>query len=105
MRGKLNWLPVLFALTLAACGGSTVAPASGPASPGGDPLQKLYDSAKAEGQVTVVNPTNADVMTQMAAGFNAKYPSIKVNLSNLTAGQTVERIVTEATANKTSLDV
>jgi iron(III) transport system substrate-binding protein len=148
MNRRFSWLPIVFGITLAACGGSTTAPASSAAAPatsspaaaakpstsaaasaaakpagstaasaaakpagsaaaasGSDVLQQLYTAAKAEGQVTVVAPTNADVMNKMVEGFNARYPGIKVNVSNLTAGQTVERIVTEATANKTSLDV
>ncbi len=54
--------------------------------------------------MTVVAPTQDELMTQLVDAFNKKYPGIKVNVTNMTAGQTVERIVTESSAGKTSVD-
>ena len=82
---------------------------SAPASTGkpaasSEGIEQLYAAAKAEGQVTVFAPTPNEIMSQVVAAFSQKYPGVKVNNTDLTAGQTVERIVTESATGKSSID-
>jgi iron(III) transport system substrate-binding protein len=103
------------ALTLSACGGSAASPssaagaspaASGSAASSAGPqnLDQLYAAAKSEGQVTIFAPTPDEIMAKMVDAFSQKYPGVKVNITDITAGQTVERIVTESATGKVSVD-
>jgi iron(III) transport system substrate-binding protein len=104
MSAKLTGLSLVFTLLMVACGTSTT-PASKQAPASGGGSASLYSAAKAEGQVIVVAPFNGEITNKLVSAFELKYPGVKVNITNLTAGQTVERIVTEGAANRTSLDV
>ena len=105
MLNTRQWAAIL-ALTvgLTACG--SAAPASSGASASGEAtnIDQLYAAAKREGTVTVYAPTPTEIMSQMVSAFNQKYPGIKANATDLTAGQTVERIVTESASGKVSID-
>ncbi|HEX6511098.1 MAG TPA: extracellular solute-binding protein [Chloroflexota bacterium] len=93
------------AACLAACGGSAPA-ASSPAAPaGGLSVDQIYTAAKTEGQLAYFAPTPPDVIKQMIDAFGKKYPGVKVNYTDLTAEQTVERIITESKTGKGSIDI
>jgi iron(III) transport system substrate-binding protein len=94
----------------AVCGGGAPSPSSAPAgaaaSPGsGDPLANLVAAAKKEGTFTLWGADDvADVQCYMG-GFSQSYAGIDAQHFEITAGEGTERIITEARAGKTSLDV
>lgn len=108
-------LLLALAIFLAACGSDKkvggekgkdakqAAPAEKPAETA-DPLAKLYQAAKAEGEVSFWGPTDPDEIKLLSEGFNKRFPGIKVNGFELTAGELVQRIVTEAKAGKIAVD-
>ncbi len=98
-------LGLLLALSMAACGGTSAPSSAQPTGSGtAESIDQLYAAAKREGQVTVFAPTPTEIMSQMVTAFNQKYPGVKANVTDLTAGQTVERIVTESAGGKVSID-
>jgi iron(III) transport system substrate-binding protein len=108
----IRGLPAMaFIAALAACGGTPAQPNGAAARPsssagnsGAQTLDQLYAAARAEGQATIFAPTPNEIMAQMVDAFSLKYPGVKVTATDLTAGQTVERIVTESATGKVSVD-
>ncbi len=81
-----------------------VAPTVGKGAPATGSLQALYEAAKAEGEFNFWGPTDPDEMNALAAAFNKRFPGVKMKMFEITAGQLVQRIVTEAQAGKINAD-
>lgn len=94
-----RWIVSLFFLMAAI----VLLPAHGEGAQAGS-LQALYEAAKAEGEVSFWGPTDPDEMIPLSAAFNKRFPGIKVKPFEITSGQLVQRIVTEAQAGKVSAD-
>jgi iron(III) transport system substrate-binding protein len=82
-----------------------LAPAGSEGAPAAGSLQALYEAAKVEGEVAFWSPTAApDEFSALTAAFSKRFPGIKVNPFEITAGQMVQRFVTEAQIGKVSGD-
>jgi iron(III) transport system substrate-binding protein len=75
------------------------------AAPSKQTLQELERAAKAEGEVIWQVVGSAPMWQPAADAFHAKYPDIKVTVFSAGASEMPGRIITEAKANKISLDV
>lgn len=112
MRTSLTrrWLGLT--LLVVACGMPSASPAaqSGTtAAPGIEASQspllaQLYQAARQEGEVVFESAQNSEVMQPLIDRFSQKYPGVRVAYANRTPGETVERIVAEATAGRLSID-
>ncbi len=76
-----------------------------PASKAASSLDQLYEAAKREGQVITWGPEDPEPMKLMAEDFNKRFPGIQVKHFEITAGESVERIIAEAQVGKVSLDM
>ncbi len=79
-------------------------PTIGEGAPATGSLQALYEAAKAEGEFNFWGPTDPDEMIALEAAFNKRFPGVKMKMFEITAGQLVQRIVTEAQAGRVSAD-
>jgi len=68
-------------------------------------LDRLYEAAKAEGEVYLQSPVKATAIAEIAKIFEKRYPGIKVVYSNKSGGATVAQVVTEAGAGKVTIDL
>ena len=100
MTNRKHWILSIAFIAMALW----LVPAGSEGAPATGPLQALYEAAKAEGEVSFWGPTDPDEMIPLAAGFNKRFPGIKVKPFEITSGQLVQRIVTEAQAGKFSAD-
>jgi len=98
MNGQLS--QALF-LTLALLGGFPAAPASVHAQS----EDELVRGAKKEGKVVFWSSMRIEDSRALAAGFETKYPFIKVDIFRAGGEQIVNRAVAEHTAGKTTYDV
>ena len=96
--------------TPASSGGSSTA-ASAAASAGsgatasGQSLQDLVAAAEKEGSVTWYTANSTTDVTNIVAGFNKKYPSIKVNTLRESSDKMPSRVLTEQKGGKFNADV
>ena len=75
------------------------------AEPDAAAIQKLYEAAKAEGEVLWQVGGRLDSIVPVAKEFEKKYPGIKVKPFSSSASGIAARVITEAAAGKMSLDV
>ena len=68
-------------------------------------IQKLYEAAKAEGEVLWQTGGRLKQILPVAKDFEKKYPGIKVKAFSSSASGIATRLITEAAAGKLSLDV
>lgn len=68
-------------------------------------IQKLYEAAKAEGEVFWQTGGRLKQILPVAKDFETKYPGIKVTAFSSSAAGIATRVITEAAAGKISLDV
>ncbi len=109
-------LMLLLPLALAACGGGTTSPAStaaisSAAKPAGSgtnaSLQSIIDAANKEGQMMLWadNPMQADV-AKVNEAFNSRFgTNIKMQVTNMAAGDARTRITADAQAGHYDVDV
>lgn len=93
-------------ILLSGCGGKAEEPVPASAKPPemSPEVAKIYEEAKKEGKV--IYWTSDDVeMPKLIEGFNKQFPDIKVESFQLQPPQVVEKIITEANANQTNVDV
>lgn len=93
---------------LSGCGKSDSSPAASaaPARPAGNgAMEKLYALAQKEGTVVYWTPTETELETRIAAEFAKTYPGIKVVPFSIKPGNAVERITSEASAGRASVDL
>ena len=72
---------------------------------GADRLQRLYDGAKKEGNLSIYTSAQSDDMGALVAGFEKKYPGIKVSTWRAGSEKVLQRAITEARGNRFTLDV
>jgi ABC-type Fe3+ transport system substrate-binding protein len=91
----------------AACGGATPAPAATGAATtaGAKGIDALYAAAKREATFVSWGPDDPGDVKCYMDGFTKAFPGIANSHFEITAGEAAEKIVTEAKAGKTSLDV
>lgn len=122
MKKRIIWIVVLCIslILLAGCGNSqqgganndnkggtsTPAPSTGNSSPSGmDPaVAEIYEKAKAEGKVIWWSPDD-DEVEPIKKAFEAKYPGITMEHFELKPSDAIQRIITEANAGQTNVDV
>lgn len=71
---------------------------------GADRLQRLIDGAKKEGNLSIYTSAQTDDMGALVAGFEKKY-GIKVSVWRAGSEKVLQRAVTEARANRNSVDI
>ena len=71
---------------------------------GADRQQKLIDGAKKEGQLDIYTSAQTDDMGALVKAFEQKY-GIKVNVWRSSSEKVLQRAVTEARANRHTLDI
>jgi iron(III) transport system substrate-binding protein len=69
------------------------------------PPAALVDAARAEGRLVLYTATFIEVMQEVVAAFNQRFPFIKVELVRAPGGQLITRVETEAAAGKLAADV
>lgn len=67
-------------------------------------IAKIYEEAKKEGKVVYWAPDEAEI-SKLREGFSKKFPGIEVELFYTQPPKALEKIITEANANQTNLDV
>jgi iron(III) transport system substrate-binding protein len=72
---------------------------------GPDRQQILEEGAKQEGKVSHYWTLAGEVIQQLPAAFQKKYPNINVEVYRGDTGEVVSRVTSEAQANKSSMDV
>jgi len=102
-------LPILWMVLAVIVGGcspprSSTPVATGSAAADTPHLAQLYEAARQEGEVVFESAQNSETMQPLIERFTAKYPGIHVSYANRTPGETVERIVAEATTGRISID-
>ena len=111
----MRWAPLfaagLIASLLAACGGaaaSSGSSASGAqlaAYQGGDRQAKLEAGARAEGAITWYTTLAGNVIDTLKAGFQKKYPYLKIEVLRADETSLATRAAQEAQAGKQTFDV
>ena len=116
MRALSSALSIL-AIVIGACGGGSgpgaVATSAATASATGakvvetadQAMARLYDLAKAEGQINLYSSLNTDDAGKILPVFMAKFPGIKVNHTRASGEALVQRLVTEKKAGQDLMDV
>ncbi len=80
-------------------------PSPAPPTPGEpDPRAAIIEQAKKEGEVVIAG-SNADYFMEKAQGFKKKHPFITVKGLSLNTTKVVNRIVTEFSAGRVSVDL
>lgn len=69
------------------------------------PPKALLDAAQAEGRMVLYTASFIEVMQEVIAAFNKRFPFIKVDLVRAPGGQLITRVQTEAAAGKLAADV
>ena len=102
---------LLLAAGCGSSGSSSAVPnqdqATAPAAPAGDvsdAVQQIYEAAKKEGKV-IYWTTDDKELEKIIEGFSKKFPGIKVESFEIQPQQAVDRIITEASAGQTNVDV
>lgn len=90
----------IFAATLALAGSAFAqVPAGYPAD-----YSKIVDAAKKEGKLVIYSTTDAVSATPLVKDFEAMYPGIKVEYSDLNSTELYNRFIAEAAANNGTAD-
>ena len=71
---------------------------------GADRAQKLIDGAKKEGELNIYTSAQSDDMGALVAAFEKKY-GVKVNVWRSSSEKVLQRAVTEARANRHTMDI
>ncbi len=90
----------LAAVALFATAAQAEVPAGYPAS-----YQATIDAAKKEGKVTVYTPTDAAAGKFLVKEFEAMYPGVKVEYTDMNSTELFNRFISETAAGTTSADV
>lgn len=98
MRHVLSAALIATALTFT--GAQAQAPQGYPAD-----YSKLVDAAKKEGKVLIYSTTDAAAANPLVKDFEALYPGIKVEYSDLNSTELYNRFIAEAAANNGTADV
>jgi iron(III) transport system substrate-binding protein len=69
------------------------------------PDPKLVEAAKSEGKLVLYTSSFIEVMQEMIAAFNKRFPFVNVYLVRAPTGQLVTRIQTEAASGKLAADI
>lgn len=69
-----------------------------------DTVPSVYAAARQEGKVVFLTSADVKVVAAMAAKFNELYPGIAVEAFKIEPGPAIERIITEASAGRISVD-
>jgi len=107
MMRRLAFPLLFFGLTLAACGGSPVAPASAvvaSSANGKSDLGQLYQAAKKEGEL-VWGANLPDTYAPVIALFQQRYPGIKVTPALVESTTVSQRLLTESAAKRLTIDL
>ncbi|MEO6410919.1 MAG: extracellular solute-binding protein [Burkholderiaceae bacterium] len=72
---------------------------------GADRVQRLIDGAKKEGNLSIYTSAQGDDMGALVAGFEKKYPGVKVTTWRAGSEKVLQRAVTEARANRHTVDI
>ena len=72
---------------------------------GADRIQRLVDGAKKEGNLSIYTSAQGDDMGALVAGFEKKYPGVKVTTWRAGSEKVLQRAVTEARANRHTVDI
>src|SRR5258708_5133747 len=91
----------VLALLAIACGGTAHAqvPSGYPADYG-----KIVDAAKKEGKVVVYSTTDSKLVTPLIKDFEAAFPGVKCEYTDLNSTEVYNRFISENAANATSAD-
>src|SRR5881394_3442726 len=65
---------------------------------------KIVDGAKKEGKVVVYSTTDAKLVTPLVKDFEAAFPGVKVEYTDLNSTEVYNRFISENAANATSAD-
>src|SRR5438876_1700462 len=86
--------------------GAIVASGAWAQLPAGYPADyaKSVDAAKKEGKVVVYSTTDAKLVTPLIKDFEAAFPGVKVEYTDLNSTEVYNRFVSENAANATSAD-
>src|SRR5437773_10729491 len=96
-------MPIVKLLSLLVCGVALGAQAQVPAGYPAD-YAKSVDAAKKEGKVVVYSTTDAKLVTPLIKDFEAAFPGVKVEYTDLNSTEVYNRFVSENAANATSAD-
>jgi iron(III) transport system substrate-binding protein len=97
--------PKLFSLLACAVVlGATAAQAQVPAGYPSD-YKAIVDGAKKEGKVVVYSTTDSKLVTPLIKDFEAAFPGVKVEYTDLNSTEVYNRFISESAANATSADV
>ena len=72
---------------------------------GADRIQRLVDGAKKEGNLSIYTSAQSDDMGALVAGFEKKYPGIKVSTWRAGSEKVLQRAITEARGNRHTVDI
>jgi iron(III) transport system substrate-binding protein len=86
-------------------GQAAATPQQATATANQDPLDQLYQAAKKEGKVAWWGPTDAKDTLKVSEMFNKRFPGIKVEGFEITSGEAVPRIISEAKAKQYNVDI
>ena len=67
-------------------------------------LQGIVDGAKKEGKVVVYSTTDAKLVTPLIKDFEAAFPGVKVEYTDMNSTEVYNRFVSESAANAASAD-
>lgn len=99
------------ALLLSGCGGKSAEPST--ATPAGSSdaasalppeIQTIYEAAKKEGKISYWAPDEAEI-SSLREAFGKMFPGIEVELFYTQPPKALEKMITEANANQTNVDV
>ena len=85
------------ALTVMSLGAFAQVPAGYPAD-----YAKIVDGAKKEGKVVVYSTTDAKLVTPLIKDFEAAFPGVKVEYTDLNSTEVYNRFISENAANAAS---
>ena len=99
MRMKDSWLVVVFVIVF---GHNTAALAQSRASD--KEWAAIVEGAKKEGKVVVYSTTDAKLASPLIKDFEAAFPGVKVEYTDLNSTEVYNRFISENAANATSAD-
>jgi iron(III) transport system substrate-binding protein len=94
---------ISFLICCVALGAQTLVQAQAPASYPAD-YKTILDGAKKEGKVVVYSTTDAKLVTPLIKDFEAAFPGVKVEYTDLNSTEVYNRFISENAANATSAD-
>ncbi len=96
-------MPFVKSLALLVCAITLSAQAQVPAGYPAD-YKSIVDGAKKEGKVVVYSTTDAKLVTPLIKDFEAAFPGVKVEYTDLNSTEVYNRFISESAANATSAD-